>query len=121
MDYTPSAVTETDQTLPVPEVALANQAQEHAAAGLPWQHTSLPACLTALHALLPGVVGDGEQVRALMEVQQHDDLEWMLNAANAELHCSYAEQLQQLGRGHAAIDHVTKVSIGTSCTIASEM
>ena len=117
----PATTTEVDQIPLFPQTALPEEAQDNSVAEMPWHHASLAPCLTALHALLPGLAGTGEGVRALMEVHEQDDLEWMLNTANAELHCCYAEQLQQLGQADAALDNVTKVSTCHSHTVASAL
>ena len=56
----PATITEVHQMPPFPQITLPEEAQEHSVAELPWQHASLAPCLTALHALLPGLAGTGE-------------------------------------------------------------
>lgn len=76
----------------------------------PAAEDSLELCLLAIHAVLPLLVGQGYQLRACVEVKEHDDPHWTLNAATAELHCLQAEDWYEFGKSEKALNVIGKVA-----------
>lgn len=48
--------------------------------------------------------------KARLDIKEHNDPEWMLNAATAELQCLHAEDLCRDGKGFEALRVINKVS-----------
>ena len=76
---------------------------------------TLQACLSDICTLLPTLAEDPDQLtRNGVAFKQQDDADTMLTRANAEIHCTYAEELFEQGRTRAAIKIMTKVSLSAS-------
>ena len=56
-----------------------------------------------------------------MEVREHDDTQWVLNAASAELQCLQAENLYELGKSEKALDVMGKVAPSNSGDISEQI
>ena len=101
------AVEEEDQ---YPPATLSQAEQIAEPTSKPAAEDSLGLCLLAIHAVLPLLVGQGYQLRSRIEVKEHDDPHWVLNAATAELHCLQAEDLYEFGKSEKALNVIGKVA-----------
>lgn len=74
--------------------------------------------MSVTNACLPAY----SQRRPHLDLEEHDDPEWMVNAATAELQCLHAQDLSQQGRGFVAINIMDKVSLPNAmfaCAVAA--
>ena len=106
---TPSVViTEVESPPPANSVHSEDGAKQHLEGSRP---DVLGLCLAAILAALPAWIGHKYQLRESLMVKDHDEPDWMLNTASAELQCLSAEANFVQGMAEKALDIITKVRL----------